>query len=448
LGGDPIFRATFLGWQSWLLQSDTACLLVDPLLTDDAGRGVPSARQTFLFSPPRHFEWEGFPSVDAILLSHEHEDHFSIPSLSRISRSIPIYLSARSSVAAFTVLAEMGFTVLPLYPGAGPRVGDLKIRVFSPNHVGFEQGDEWDTLGYSIQQHGCHFFSNVDIELTAEIKSYLRERASADGPATLLYQAFSLFVLREAVPVIHQSATSHVASDGANPADADALALLRSGRRIRPLPGQTAVFDGGRLVAVERGTSFLTTPPQSRWPPRPRYEPAKISAADPVCGEKLMGVKALPELEQGLAEIADFMYGRQIFRRLYSLRARQLGVRKPTLVWILMADDRVGDFGYEYNPQSASFDSVELDAPFAETYAGIAVCWATDLLALLRGDFEPRVIVRSYVERWMASCDGVSFLRDVLWVFFHPLRRPMQCLRQYRSLAAALAQPPGTGLVY
>src|SRR5262249_48600652 len=103
-----MFSTTFLGHQGWLFSTATTRLLVDPLLTAHIGHGGVVGR----VYPPRIFDLDAFPAIDAVLLTHEHEDHFDIPSLNRLDRGIPIVLSQRSSGAARAILDEMGFRVL------------------------------------------------------------------------------------------------------------------------------------------------------------------------------------------------------------------------------------------------------------------------------------------------------------------------------------------------
>ena len=91
-----MFEATFLGHQGWLFTSGDTRLLVDPLLREsfcDAGK----VGRVF---PPRRFDFERFPAVDAVFFSHEHDDHFAIATLQRLERRIPVFLSSRSSQAA------------------------------------------------------------------------------------------------------------------------------------------------------------------------------------------------------------------------------------------------------------------------------------------------------------------------------------------------------------
>src|SRR5262249_37833823 len=114
LGGLTMFATTFLGHQGWMFQSERSCVLVDPLLCEEFGQ---VCALTYKVYPPRVFKMEAFPKVDALILTHEHDDHFDIPSLNKLDRRIPVFLSARSSSAAYKILAAMGFQVGPLIPG-------------------------------------------------------------------------------------------------------------------------------------------------------------------------------------------------------------------------------------------------------------------------------------------------------------------------------------------
>src|ERR1700722_15955693 len=127
-----MLSVTFLGHQGWLVRSGEATLLVDPLLREDFGDIHALGYRVF---PPRRLDLAKLPPVDAVVLSHEHDDHFDIPSLATLSRSIPVHLSARSSTAAKTILATMGFTVHPLAPGMPLPFGDLELTPFAGDHV-------------------------------------------------------------------------------------------------------------------------------------------------------------------------------------------------------------------------------------------------------------------------------------------------------------------------
>src|SRR5262245_45272634 len=108
-----MFSTTFLGHQGWLFSTEETRLLGDPLLFEDFGhRGL-----NMRVCPPRRLVLSELPSIHAVLLSHEHEDHFHIPSLNRLDRRVPILLSSRSSQAARGLLEEMGFSVRLVSPG-------------------------------------------------------------------------------------------------------------------------------------------------------------------------------------------------------------------------------------------------------------------------------------------------------------------------------------------
>ncbi len=125
-----MFATTFLGHQGWAFQSEHACILVDPLLHEEFGHAQALEYRVF---PPRVFTYAALPPLDAVILTHEHDDHFDIPSLALLERTIPIYLSARSSIAARQILETMGFTVHPLVPGVATRFGDLEV-IRRPRH--------------------------------------------------------------------------------------------------------------------------------------------------------------------------------------------------------------------------------------------------------------------------------------------------------------------------
>lgn len=431
-----MLRATFIGWQSWLLESGGTCVLTDPLLHESAGRGSEHVRQDYYFWPPRRFDWNVFPAVETVVLSHEHEDHFNVLSLDRIDRSTCIALSARASDAALKILETMGFSVTLVYPGDQIRCGPIEVSFFGPKHVGQELGDEWDTLSYLAHVPGeGSFFTNVDIPLTPEMTKaieHTRQPKADSGSDVLTFESMTLGLWngRAASP---QAPTNHRPVEGTEFAFDSAQEALHSGRRIRPLPGQSAILEAGRLARVETRVPYLSCPPRDKWPQAPGFWAAPDAPLHPRCGFKQLPPNGLVELEQGLTEMAEFLYGGRLFRRLYSLNRSQLAARKPTFLWLLFADEEDGYLAYEYHPQSCHFRRVEINdrAAGAYAYIGVVSAWATDLLCLFRGAFEPRSVARNMRAAFWAPCADVNFYIEVLWPFFHPLRHPRRTLEQY-----------------
>ena len=79
-----MLSTTFLGHQGWLFQSKAASFLVDPLLCEEFGHAQALQYRVY---PPRVLTFECFPRIDGVVLTHEHDDHFDIPSLARIEQA-------------------------------------------------------------------------------------------------------------------------------------------------------------------------------------------------------------------------------------------------------------------------------------------------------------------------------------------------------------------------
>ena len=184
-----MFKATFLGHQGWLFRTSTTTVLLDPLLTERFGHGGALGRMF----PPRQLDVAAFPPVDAVILTHEHDDHFDVPSLHRLSRSIPVHLSVRSSSSAHALLQRMGFTVRPLLPDHELAIGDLRYRTFVAEGIGAAGSDEWDVFPFVLrdsQGHGS-FVSSIDVGLPERMLEQLP--ALAPRPAELARLAADTF---------------------------------------------------------------------------------------------------------------------------------------------------------------------------------------------------------------------------------------------------------------
>jgi hypothetical protein len=430
-----VLESIYIGHQGWLFSSGGRHLMVDGLLGSDFGRGPEGARYPSLW-PPRLLSLSEFPPLDLVAITHEHEDHFHLPSLDKLDRGIPIHLSCRSSRAAWTILEEMGFSVRPLEPGVVVRAGDLELVALSPDHVSAPNSDEWDTLGFvvrDLRDGGC-FYTNVDTVPTEAMVDKVKH--ICQGGEVLVFQDEHLSwmgasSLRGGFPE---------RSPGERITDAErAVEWLAAGRELLVCPGQALSTSAHRLEGFRTSVAFLGTPPRAEWPatkPSWRFPPPSAEYP-PASGRTELADDDLAELEVGLARFAEYLYGTPIFRRLYSLTLEELGGRKPTFVLMLIVDSERSYLAFEYDPRSCSFQGVAEDSP-VQTYVCGLECWATDLLAVFRGEFEPRILSLGHARPWAISRD-LDLFSQAIWKFFHPLRHPENCLARYRDVLRSLA---------
>ena len=143
--------------------------------------------------------------------------------------------------------------------------------------------------------------------------------------------------------------------------------------------------------------------------------------------------EAVAELEEGLFRLAQYLYGSKLFHRLYRLNVQELNGLHPTFVWMLETAPDEPPMIYQYEPTACGFRRLDPASVDLTRYVGCVRSWASDLLGLTRGEFEPRAIVRGYREKWNPPCEDVRFFW-MLVGFFHPLRQPDRCLRRYREV--------------
>jgi hypothetical protein len=433
-----VFRATFLGHQGWFLSNGPTSVLVDPIVEADFGC-TPRAR--FEVLPRRAFNWSALPPIDAVFLTHEHEDHFDVRSLNRLARTVPLHLSDRSSDAAFGILAEMGFDARGWTPGAAVAVGGLRVVGFAGDHVAHDDLEEWDTLGFMALDDlgGGTFFTNVDVgvsvgmvravgELAAQ---YARAHPGAGLPPpgrSLIYRDEALFfgALREG------AAAGRAPSYLRDPAAAERA--LRGGG-LAPLPGQTVVMGANEVAAVEPDAPFLradaeaTAPAHPAWFAMPADEPFA-----PLCGSSALAAADLRELDAHLQDLARSLYGSAFFRWLLSLDGARLPSPRRGLALRLLVDDGGAVRTWSYDPGACAFvEGPSGDDARASHLTGLT-CWASDLLAVFRGESDVRALGLGHLRAWAAGRRPLDVFLGVLVVYFHPLRHPAQRLRLYRAM--------------
>ena len=436
------FRATYFGWQGWLFETDRTAIAIDPLLVDQVGRGPRHTRIDFVFREAREVTLDRLPPLDALVLSHEHEDHFSVPTLVRLDRRIPLYVSRRVSAAARGLLGELGFAVRYVDHGETLAIGDLEIRLFGADQTaGTASFDEWDVLAYLVRHRGGAggLFSNVDISISGEMAEAVRDTAARDRHL-LMFVRGEVSLSSGAMPTAVDG--EHPRGTAATPIE-DVVPRLNAGERVVARPGTVFELEAGELVRIAPETAFLRTIPGP--PPEPRREfslPAGEMPERPLLGTRASELDR-PELEAALRELAEHMYGRHIYRYLMTLPARYAGTRTHLFVLVFLTAPDGPEWLYEYVPGACAFRAVDIDFDAAvERYLGVVVLWVSDYLAVVRGEVEPRAIHCATQEDWAIEDPDLPQVRDVLWSFHHPQRFPARVLAQYRR-AVALETPDG-----
>jgi hypothetical protein len=434
-GATDELRVTYVGWQGWVFTSRNTRIAIDALFVDSVGRGPLETRVEFPFPRTRSFRWPMFPTLHAYILTHEHEDHFNIPTLARLDRQIPILLSARSSVAAFTILDEMGFSVTAVEPGATIPIGDLELSFFGPGEGTLS--DEWDTLAFAVRRPGAGtFFTPVDIFVTDKMKSHVNAIQDGNARDILTFANMALSVWSPAVASADPS-SSHEAQSAATSVYGEperALALLAEGRLVMPHPGMTVTMSGERIRTVDDRTDYLESQDWRKARPFQKGDDEEVSA--PVTGMRPLTDEDRGELDRWLQELAEMLYGGKTYSTLLSLDATELQGLAPTFVLILLHGDGDEMLIYEYQMRACRFALLEEPpADIEDSYAGALLMWAVDFLALARGEIEPRTLGLALEETWVTKCS----LWQELWHCYHPLRFPQRVLGQYRRVLVAEA---------
>lgn len=471
-----MFSATFLGHQGWLFATETTHLLVDPLLTERFGHGGALG----VVYPPRRIDPSAFPPVDGVVLTHEHDDHFDIPSLHRLDRRIPVWLSSRSSVAARDVLRAMGFVVHALEPDAELAVGDLRYRTFVADHAGGQHGDEWDVFPFLLHDTAGHgsFVSSVDVRPTARMLSTLRDlvpragiwcyanntasaaaqNVTGAGPsapedgitlASVVLRRYAEVVRAWGEPVAslvcgagwsfpgEREWMNRVAFGVASERLAAALAGARPGRlALAPAPGFTVTLRRGEIVQTRDSRAFIEALPRERWPERGDHgSRRRVDDYTPACGRARFPAGDRPELLHALDDFARHLYGTPVFAGLCSM-APSHGTLRTAFAFSLRTDEGPSRWVLRYEPSACAFVDDPATDPERELVSGLE-CWATDLLALLRGELGPTAICYAgRIRVWNHAPGEVRISPHDLWMFGHPLRRPAAAAALYRSLLA------------
>lgn len=142
---------TWIGHATTLIELDGVRLLTDPVLTS---RFDPFAQRR----TPSPASPAALPPLDAVLISHAHQDHLHVPSLRLLSRTARIIVPA--GVGAW--LRRRGFgAVEEVEAGDRVTVGAVRVHATPAAHQGFRApfGPRAPALGYVIEGSATVYFA-------------------------------------------------------------------------------------------------------------------------------------------------------------------------------------------------------------------------------------------------------------------------------------------------
>jgi L-ascorbate metabolism protein UlaG (beta-lactamase superfamily) len=157
--GTAADRIVFLGHATVLIEVNGVRLLSDPLLR----RGVAHLRRQV-----PQVDKEMLAALDAVLISHSHQDHLDLASLRMLGHHMPLIVPA----GAGAWLGRRGFTtVTELGVGDAVKVGALTVTAVEARHDGRRPcGPRAETLGYLVSGRRTVYFAG-DTELFAEMSN-------------------------------------------------------------------------------------------------------------------------------------------------------------------------------------------------------------------------------------------------------------------------------------
>jgi L-ascorbate metabolism protein UlaG (beta-lactamase superfamily) len=142
-------RVTYIGHGSVLLEQDGLRLITDPTLRRRMGH------LTRRVDPvdPAHSQ-----DLDAVLISHVHQDHLDLPSLWRIPNDIPMVVPAGAARLARRARFD---DVRELAVGESTEIGSLSIEAVPAAHPGRRPpfGTRAEAVGYTITGANRTYFA-------------------------------------------------------------------------------------------------------------------------------------------------------------------------------------------------------------------------------------------------------------------------------------------------
>lgn len=473
------FHIVFLGHHGWLIEADGARVLIDPIL----GSGLGNMPDDVIdIHPARRFDWARFPAVDAVLISHEHPDHFCLDTLRRLDRRIPILITSRASRAATHTITRLGFPTRPLLPDHPFRIGGLEVYPGAPPRSTREEWDVVTLLLRDLEGHGS-FGTPIDADAGFEFADRARRLMGNPLGAWVLssnhIDMFSISddarqqenardqVLTTLAPLYQAQFEGHapplrpLVLPG-NFAFSPPLSLLNPysfpgpgswlAERLReqfagvefraPEPGYSLSFRGSRVEEESDEASFLRAAAPAERSPRghARWESGALPDFGPATGRAVANDAEWAALPGALEGLAQALYGGPVFRALLAAPTDDIQGRIP--LGIAIREQGRRDRLYAYDFRACAFVPVGEGDGRARFAAGFS-CWITDLVAVLQIELITGYMLLGRVRCWDHTERRLAAgLLDTLAEYTHPLRHPARYEALYARTLARRPAPP------
>jgi hypothetical protein len=448
-------RITFLGHQGWHCENSGRNFLLDPIL-EYIGNGASKLPI-----------WPRRP-LEAVIISHEHADHFSLETLAALPRRCTIYISDLSSLAMTTAIAELGFRVerfsaLKSFAIAGVRITPLP---------GLYNTLEPDTYALLMQDaSGASFLTAIDTIPHPDLFAWL----AANCPQRTLDNLTNNFV-EPRQPLVHDS--SAFAKSRGIVAGAAIEFVQKFAPRRAVISGQGWGFDGAH-ADLDRSffsvdNHWLTGAARELAPNVAWYEGTlglrftllgmectvdrapTMSASGSVC--RVFDVNAVRRDEpfpawSGIAElpldrvktVQSFIverlgqligaYAPKLMERLYYLKFYETREIEPTLAISLRNGNMRRAFELDFGHLVFREPPTSKTRPPAVGFE----MWASDLELLIGAEEEVFLIFESAVRLW-SYVPSIIEEQSLIEAFmgFTPRFRPREYLDFYRARVRAL----------
>lgn len=420
---------TFLGHQGWAFGSSDSdrVVLLDPVL-EDFGRGP-----RFQIWPTRDVLVEKLPPIDGIVLSHEHSDHFDIPTLQRLPYRGVVHISDLCSRAMDAALVSMGYEVERFRGYEALEFGGVRMTPLPSQYLRTER----DVFGFLVVSGEGSFLTTVDSWPHVGTLDWLQEhrpRRTMDNytnnsicpPAylsndqqhsphllrdfmRLTCDAFSQFVqtFDPSEAIISGQGWCYAAplehlNNLVFPAPPEQLrevvALMYPSLRVRaPNPGDryrlaTTVEPRGEAEYVAR-----TDPPDRMYRPQTQA-PARVG---PLCGVTAVTSETWATIERFVCQRFGQLlatHGRSLVAGLHQLEGQpDLGV-DPAFLLRIRNDDSVHDFRYALG--TAEFAPTVVEGNPVEHYVLGCELWASDFWAITQCEADASSVYETSMRRW------------------------------------------------